>query len=358
MIENKEISIIELIIIVNNAYKYLLRKWLIILLIAILGGSLGILYAWLKKPQYIAVISFFSEADTKSGLGAYAGIASQFGFDIGGAQGGVFEGENLIELLRSKNLITKSLLTPVEAGSKQLMIDKYLSDNEINKDWDKDKKYRLVKFEQNLIQPDRIRDSILGKVVEGIAKGELNVQKRDKKLDLIDVIMSSGNEYFSKRFVELLTSNAIQYYTEYKVKKARQNVDLLQKQTDSVRNILFGSITQVAEMSDVNVNPLRQIVRIGVQRRQVDVQTSSIVYGELLKNLELAKLSLRRETPLIQVVDLPILPLKKVKPGRLLTGVGFAFMFTFFAIFYFLIKKWLQGQYETKSQMNTERLDK
>lgn len=336
----KEISIYDLIVAGFNAIKFLKQKWTIILLMAILGGCSGILYAWLKKPKYIAVISFFSEANTKSGLSAYAGIAAQFGFDLGGGEGGAFEGENLIELLRSKTLITKTLLTPVEAGGTQLMIDKYLSDNEINKKWDKDEKYRNIKFEQNPLQPERIRDSILDKVAEGILKSELNIQKRDKKLDLIDVAISSGNEYFSKRFVELLTTNAIQFYTDYKVKKGRQNVEILQNQTDSIKRVLFGGITQVAEMSDVNVNALRKIVNTGVQRKQIDVQTSTLAYGELVKNLEIAKISLRRETPLIQIVDKPVLPLKKVKPGRLFTGILFAFIATLFSIIFILFKKW------------------
>ena len=233
MVDKKEMKLSDLIVSILNTIKFLLSKWLTILLFALLGGSLGVLYAWSKKPNYVAVMSFFSEADTKSGLGAYAAVAAQLGLDIGGAQGGVFEGENLMELLRSKTLITKTLLSPVDQGSRQLMIDKYLADNEINKGWEKDKKLRHVKFDQNPTRPDRLRDSILGKVVEGITKGDLNIQKRDKKLDLIDVSMSSGNEYFSKRFVEILTSNAIQYYTDYKVKKTRQNVEVLQRQTDS-----------------------------------------------------------------------------------------------------------------------------
>jgi uncharacterized protein involved in exopolysaccharide biosynthesis len=55
-------------------------------------------------------------------------------------------------------------------------------------------------------------------------------------------------------------------------------------------------------------------LRVPSQKRQVDVQSSSAIYGEIVKNLELGKISLRQETPLIQVIDQPVLPLpvKKV----------------------------------------------
>ena len=51
-------------------------------------------------------------------------------------------------------------------------------------------------------------------------------------------------------------------------------------------------------------------------RRQVDVQANTAILTELVKQTELAKVTLRKETPLIQVIDRPILPLKKEKFGK------------------------------------------
>jgi len=341
MSERNEILVSELIISMMNVVKYLLTKWMVIFLFVILGGVLGVTAAWIKKPTYIANIAFFTDVDSKSALGAYAGVAAQFGFDLGGSGGTAFEGENLIEILRSKTLVNKTLLSPVDSDSDTLMIDKYLFDNEISKDWKTSKKYRSIKFFQFPAEPVRVRDSILDKIGEGIVLNELDIQKRDKKLDIIDVTITSGNELFAKRFVEILTANAIKFYTDYKVKKSSQNVSLLQRQTDSIKSVLFGNISTVAEMSDVNLNPLRQVVKTGVQRKQVDLQANSVIYAELVKNLELSKLSLRRETPLIQIIDQPTIPLKKIKPGRILTGLICAFVAGFFAIIYLLTKLWL-----------------
>jgi len=50
----------------------------------------------------------------------------------------------------------------------------------------------------------------------------------------------------------------------------------------------------------------------------------------------LSRMALRRETPLIQIVDKPILPLEKKKPGRLLTGITYGFIGGILAILYFL----------------------
>lgn len=56
--------------------------------------------------------------------------------------------------------------------------------------------------------------------------------------------------------------------------------------------------------------------RLSSQRKQVDVQASEAVYQEIVKNLEMAKISFRNEKPLIQVIDEPVFPLKINKLGK------------------------------------------
>jgi uncharacterized protein involved in exopolysaccharide biosynthesis len=46
------------------------------------------------------------------------------------------------------------------------------------------------------------------------------------------------------------------------------------------------------------------------------VQANSAIFSELIKQTELAKVTLRKETPLIQVIDQPILPLPKEQFGK------------------------------------------
>jgi uncharacterized protein involved in exopolysaccharide biosynthesis len=48
----------------------------------------------------------------------------------------------------------------------------------------------------------------------------------------------------------------------------------------------------------------------------VDVQANTAILTELVKQTELAKVTLRKETPLIQVIDRPILPLPKERFGK------------------------------------------
>jgi LPS O-antigen subunit length determinant protein (WzzB/FepE family) len=123
---------------------------------------------------------------------------------------------------------------------------------------------------------------------------------------------------FSKSFAENLVANVAEFYIETKSKKAKNNVAILQRQADSIRNELNMAITGVAITSDntFNLNPALNVNRIPSTKKQIDVQANTAILTQLVTNLEMAKVTLLRETPLIQLIDRPTLPLKKDKPSK------------------------------------------
>ena len=82
-----------------------------------------------------------------------------------------------------------------------------------------------------------------------------------------------------------------------------------------------------------------QILRVPSQRRQVDVQANTAILNQLVANLELAKVSLRKETPLIQVIDRPILPLETDKKGKLVGILLGGILVGFFTVVFLLLRK-------------------
>ncbi|MDB5193233.1 MAG: lipopolysaccharide biosynthesis protein, partial [Segetibacter sp.] len=227
-------------------------------------------------------------------------------------------------------------------GTNKLLIEVYLANHEMNKEWKDDPKFQQVKFVKPPFSPDRIRDSVMKAVIKSISEEQLSISKMDKKLNFVVVEMRDSDELFAKEFVERLMENASGYYIDYKSKKSRKNFDLIYRLTDSVRGLLYGNIERYASTADLNINPLRQVAKTGSQKIQMNAQANTALYTELLKQLGLAQISLQKETPLIQVIDQPILPLKKKKPGRLLTGIIFAFVGGIACIVFLLIIKWIK----------------
>jgi len=330
--------------------RYLLSKWKVILIAGIVGGGLGLTYALLSKPVYKAELTFALEDDKSSGggLGSALGLASQFGIDLGGGGGGAFSGDNLLELLKSRSMVETSLLTQITLNGKpQTLAELYISFNELRDGWKSKPKLKNLSYP---VDADRSKfslqqDSLLGVFFRNIIKDNLTVDKVDKKLSILRVKVMSKNELFSKAFTEVLMKTVSDFYIATKTKRSAQNVSVLQRQTDSVRRELNAAISGVASSVDVNPNPnpALQILRVPSQRRQVDVQANQAILTQLVANLEISKVALRKETPLIQVIDKPILPLEKQKTGKA-TGIIFGGIIVGFLTVMYLIFKRLFGE--------------
>lgn len=319
-ISNDEISLKELIDKTKEWFGYLLSRWKIIVLAGIIGAALGLGYSYSKKPIYTATLSFALE-DEKSG-GGLGNLASSFGFDFGSGGGGMFTGSNLTELFKSRSMVEKTLLSPVTVNDKVISLaEMFIQNNEWRKNWKANPKYVSLKFLPNANRDEftRSQDSIMGIMCDNLSQGGLSVAQKDKKTSIISIDVASTNELFAKYFTEALAKQVSDFYVNTKSKKARLNMEILERQTDSIRRELNGAITGVAVANDntFNLNPALNVRRAPSARRQVDVQANTAILTELVKQVELAKVTLRKETPLIQIIDKPILPLPKEKFGEL-----------------------------------------
>ena len=63
------------------------------------------------------------------------------------------------------------------------------------------------------------------------------------------------------------------------------------------------------------------------------------MYLELVKNIEVSKLTLLNQTPIIQVIDKPILPLENTKMSIFLVLLITIFISTTFSIIYIVLRK-------------------
>jgi uncharacterized protein involved in exopolysaccharide biosynthesis len=339
--DNDEISLKELVLKIKEWYQFLISKWKLIVLMGVIGGVIGFTYAYFQKPTYKAVLTFAMEEEKSGGggLGGALGLASQFGIDLGSSGGGAFSGANLIELMKSRKLVEKTLLSPIEVdGNAQSLVEYYLAFNEIKKDWDEKPLLKNVSFP---IDADRTKftlqqDSILKNLAAGLIKKDLVISQKDKKVSILSIEMNSTNEQFAKVFCETIAKETSEYYVEIKSKKSKMNVDILQHQADSIRAELNSAITGVAAAADnvFNLNSAMNVRRTPSARRQVDVQANTAILTQLVGNLELAKVTLRKETPLLQIIDRPSFPLEKEKVGKLKSLVLGGFLAGFLTVLY------------------------
>jgi hypothetical protein len=259
---------------------------------------------------------------------------------MGGGGGGAFAGSNLMELMKSRLLVEKTLLNPVLVNKDTISIAEFfIRNNKLRESWDKKPALKNIQFLPNA---DRSKfslqqDSILQTLYKAVTDTKsLSIAQKDKKVSITSIEVVSENENFSKVFCENLVKEISDFYIETKSKKARLNTEILQKQADSIRGELNGAITGVAaEMDQVyNLNPAFNVKSTPSKRRQVDVQANTAILTQLIGQLELSKVTLRKETPLIQVIDKPIFPLEKEKVGKLKSLILGGFLAGFLTVLY------------------------
>lgn len=320
---------------------FFISQWKILLLAGIVGLGLGALVSILKKPVYHGETSFVLEESDMGGLNQMSGIASLVGVNLGslGSSSGLFQGDNIMELYRSDNMIGKTLLSPFD--SSQLLLERYIVFHELDEKWKRKVDLNSLDFSIPRENFTVTQDSVVKEIAKLIRDRQLSVEKPNRKLTIIQVTISSKDERFAKVFNETLVERVNTFYFETKTKKTAENLGILQTQADSVRIILDESLLAFASSTDriPNPNPLMQAATIDARKKQVDVQASTAVYSEIVKNLEIAKVNHRNNSPLIQIIDSPRYPLRRTEIKLVKGMVLGALLLGIFTLFYLYFRQ-------------------
>ena len=248
-----------------------------------------------------------------------------------------------MKLMKSRLMVEKTLLSPVQIAGKEISLaEYYIQINELKEGWSKKPVLANINFPVNA---DRTKfsleqDSILEIISQNLIQNNLTISKKDIKASIITLTVKTDNELFSKLFCEQLLKETSDFYIETKSKKAKLNTALLQHQADSIRSELNIAINGVATALDnvYNLNTAFNIKRTTSTSRQVDVQANTVILNQLVTQLEIAKVSLRKETPLVQLIDRPILPLEKDKVGKLKSSILGGVFGLFISILYLTLQ--------------------
>ena len=338
-----EVAFADMLRSATASFYYLLRKWWLIALMGLMGGVAGVINAWIEKPKYQSNLTFALEESSGS-LGGALSLAAEFGFNIGSGKD-IFEGDNIITIFTSRRMIERVLLSPDTVNGKTATFADHFI--EISRNARQDFiPGRLRKISFPLNQPrtsfSYLQDSILNNIYQSIIKTDLVVRKPDKKLSIYEIQFTSLDERFSKIFTEKLVKETTEFYTELRSKRSRETLEILENRVAQLRGSLNSAITSRSSIQDANINPAFAAAQAPLQKKQVDISVYGGAYAELYKNMELARYQYLKAIPLLQIIDEPRYPMKKIKKGRLLTGIIFAFAASILCIFILLIRRQLK----------------
>jgi hypothetical protein len=304
----------------------------LVLIVVLIGAALGLAYSIFKPVRYNAEITFSVEDSKSIGGGLLSSLGGSIGMDIGsltGSGNGVLSGDNVLSLLKSKSMMAECLKSPYPASNnivskdsnKQAAVtnytiaDRYADVYGLREKWaGNDKIGRAIYFGQ----PDqniRLQDSLLKLIIKRIEEKELSVVKPDKKLSFFNIAINTKDELMSLLITQRIIKIATDFYVDAKVGRLKNNINRLEKRTDSISNLLNQQTYSATEDARLllNVNPADINAPVYSEISQRDKMVLTTIYAELMKNLEVSKAALIQETPTVQIVDQTGFPLERIE---------------------------------------------
>jgi hypothetical protein len=328
-----QITFEHLLQVLHDIWKFLWSKVWHFVIIGFIAGSIGFAYAYFKTITYTAELTF-SIDEEQAASGGLAGIASQFGFDIGG--GGSFaSGDNVQALFFSRNIIEQSLLKPA-GKNKHSFADEFIKANKLFKN--RGLVFPFFKAERANKPFTPFQDSAMNVLVKLVRTKMLTVAKPEKKVDIYYLTVTSPEPRLSVEFCNTLVRNVSMYYTNLKTNKSTSTVNILQRKADSIRGVLYSNIQNRAAVLDANLNLAFQQPQVNVRAREIDIQAAGAALTEISKNLEISKFLLLKQTPLLQVIDEPVFPLIRNRASRSIHALAAAIFACFLYASYLFIQ--------------------
>ena len=326
-------------------FNFIFQHWLLITIVGIVAGVGGILYSSYQKPEYKSHLSFaLDDGDNSGGIGNFLNLASQFGLNIGSGKD-MFAGDNILDIMKSRRMVEKVFLSVDTFNNKPYsLIEYYLGKSGERKSNSKIKNIHFLAGQQRSTFSYQ-QDSLLYKTYLKFSDRNIVADRPDRKLSIYEVSVTSPDEKFTKDFTDRLVAETNNFYVEIRTKKAKETLDILEKRVEAMKGNLNSSITDKATVQDVNINPAFTKAQVPVQKQQANIQVYGAAYGEMFKNLELARFQYLNEIPLMQIIDEANYPMEKIKSGKLQMAV----LFAFFAIMLVLITFGLRNLFDNKT---------
>jgi uncharacterized protein involved in exopolysaccharide biosynthesis len=352
-VQDDEISLKDLIKIIQSWFSLLFKNSLLILLVGSIGGGLGFYLAYSTKPVFKAESKFVVKEGGPSGLSGSLGNLSSL---LGGGGGSSLD--RTVAVIGSDRVMGKVLLSTVLIEEKSdLVINHFINLNKnLKASWAKDTALAKARFTPADTIPQffnfpqrKAYKSVLASFSgeKGIVSGEKGIVSKDfdKKTGIISLTVTHTNEEFAIEVNRLIYDELKLFMREQSSETANMNVELLTKKVDSIQGELSGVRRALARRTDQSMGLLLNEDKVELKSLAVKEQILLTMYGEAQKNLEtfLFMGQSASNATALNLLDAPFSPIKPfVKSKVLYTAAGF-FLASFFCFGFILLRRWYKN---------------
>lgn len=312
--------------VIDNSRSYIkhcfANKWMFIIL-----SGIGVIYAFinyqLQKTYYNSSLTFMVKEDEGNSLvsGAISSILGNIGFGSGAKS--KVNLDKVVALSKSKYIIKNALLDTIFVKGKNEMLALYLIDvYNLKESWKKEKGiistfdgFRSNK-EMSLVENDAL-ENLYGMIADPQNTDKMFSSSYDDKSTIISLKFKSISDTLSYSMINSIYKHLQSFYIRQSIEKAEKTVHSLEEKLINISKNLKNKDYAYAQKIDNNLGVWLKQETVDQDRTLRDVQINSILYSEVIKNLETARFSLNSATPVFQAIDEPCYPVSKSEPSLL-----------------------------------------
>ncbi|MBA3646954.1 MAG: hypothetical protein H0W62_00120 [Chitinophagales bacterium] len=311
--EDEEIHLGPLWNSIKDSFKYLLRKWYWLFAWMAAFALLAWGYTIWYGKKYIATGTFAVQG--QNAQNTLLGTALQFAGSVGigtssHSQG--YDNNFFATLMQSQRVIKEAMLQKAVCFNKEdLLANHYITlyhwreGTLLHKGWKKDPHLKDFTFKNtDLVQLSPLEDSILTVIYSNIEDNNL-VVTYDAASPFNTATFNTRDMDFSRNAMKKLIDISASYYMDNIYRLSRENLSLADRRLDSIANALRRTDYTVASMRDITNNLIQQKGALQLNAAQRNQSLLSTQYTSAINNLELAKVTLLSDAPILQIIDDP-----------------------------------------------------
>jgi|WetSurMetagenome_2_1015567.scaffolds.fasta_scaffold87640_2 hypothetical protein len=326
-----EISLRALAERVRTWVQEVLRYWYVPGLFVLLGAGYQAYRYFKYVPVYPATITFNVDEDEGGGNSGLTGILGQFG--LGSVKPSRYNLDKILALSKSRRVIQQSLFSKITVNGKEdYLANHLLREYKLNTLSGKDiSKTTPFYFAHDSIPAFSSEENAMLMLLYGTIIGPPDQPKKalmtadyNEDTNIMSLSVTTTNETISLALAQRMFESLSKYYINKSIEKSLKTYTLVSMKKDSVLGVLKSTEFQLANFRDQNKSLLMRTDQITELRLQREIVALTAMYGEVLKNVEVADFSLKNKTPFIQVIDAPLAPIQPVQLSllrQLLIGI-------------------------------------
>jgi capsule polysaccharide export protein KpsE/RkpR len=338
--QTEEIRISDLIVNIRGYFQYIIKHWWVIIIIALLTGVVGFIYAYFQDEDYITESSFIVDSDAASNsfISSMMSLAGAFmGASTGSSTSDGFSNELLHGIIQSRRVIKAGMLQDRMLDGEYRKVGNYLV--ELYPDWAEENEIddKLLTSD-SLLHATPLEDTLLELMYLKVVTDHMEISY-DEYTALNRLLFRSLSRDMSVELSNYILQESSDFFIESATQKESRSLEVAQMQADSFFAVLQAKEKRLAQLTDRKGYGFRAQDLLEEGRLLRDVETMSIMHGESMASLEIARNNLMDKKPIIQVVDAPEFSTHKEEIKYVLIAIIAVVIGGFLGVIFFILRK-------------------